>query len=351
VLLSAAAILATVERASAIDIQQVAWAWADQLHATSLYTPQTKYSYNSTGGSITITRTGTGAYTVALTGFLGGEGDDVQVTAYGGDHYCTVDGWGSGASPVIYVKCYAPGGAATDSKFTILYQKRGTSFGSDTQGIAFLWADQPTNPSYTPNISYQYNSTGGTNTITRKATGSYSAILPGLSPFGGDVQVTAIGTNGRCDVVGWGPIDIEETLGVEVKCVDASGTAADQEFSLAFSIGTTLGYSDSPTPGAYAWANNDSASSYSPSRSYEYNGLTKGRLVIQRSIVGEYSVTIPGHPSFSSSLVLITSYNAGGGYCNVQGWTKTTAHVNCYGRTGIPNDARFDITYQAGSAK
>jgi len=283
---------------------------------------------------------------------LGGEGDDVQVTAYGGDHYCSVVGWDSGSTPSIGVDCYAPGGTPTDSKFTILYQKRGTSFGSDTQGIAFLLADQPTNPSYTPNTNYQYNSTGGTNLVVRSSTGLYVAILPGLYPFGGDVQVTAYGTSGRCYVVDWNPIDIEETLGVKVACVDASGTAADQEFSLAFSIGTTLGdLGGGQTPGAYAWANNDSASSYSPSRSYEYNGLTKGRLVIQRSIVGEYSVTIPGHPSFSSSLVLITSYNAGGGYCNVQGWTKTTAHVNCYGRTGIPNDARFDITYQAGSAK
>jgi len=351
-LASAAALLVTagVAGAPAINPQQVAWAWADQPHATSPYSPPINYSYNSTGGSITITRAGTGTYTVALTGFLSGNGDDVQVTAYGGNHYCNVVGWDSGPTPSIGVSCYAPGGKPADSKFPLLYQKRATSFGSASQGIAFLLADQPTNPSYTPNTNYQYNSTGGTNTITRNDTGLYTALLPGLDPDGGHVQVTAYGTSGRCYVTGWGTEISGGPLEVNIACVDATGAAADEEFNLAFSIGTTLGYVvGTSTPGAYAWANRDTNPDYKPSSYYEYNALTTKSVVIERSIVGEYSVTIPGSPSFNSSLVLVTGYKTDGGYCNVQRWTKKTAYVNCYGRTGIPKDTRFDVTYQTSS--
>jgi len=146
-LLSAAAMLATAGAAQAIEInlQQVAWALADQLHATGPYTPQTKYSYNSTGGSITITHTGTGTYQVALTGFASGKGDHVSVTAYGSSsNYCNSGYWLSGNSPTLFVVCYAPGGTPADTEFAILYQKRIGNFGSASKGIAFLFADDPT---------------------------------------------------------------------------------------------------------------------------------------------------------------------------------------------------------------
>jgi len=344
-LLSAAAMLATAGAAQAIEInlQQVAWALADQLHATSPYTPKAKYSYNSTGGSITITRLGIGRYTVTLSGFAGGYDDDVLVTAYGSSNYCNTNGWGSYNAPAILVNCYAPGGSAADSEFTILYQKRRGNFGSAAQGIAFLIADQPTNPSYIADTTYQYNSTGGTNTISRKGTGSYYALLPGFNQKGGQVQVTAYTTSGRCNVVTWSSDKSGTT--VAVQCVDASGAPSDQIFDLAYSIGTTLGKATA-TPGAYAWASMETKPKYSAEEAYAHNGLTTGNLLIKRTIAGEYSVTIPGSPSFSSSLVLVTGHNTGAGYCGVHGWSNTTAHVYCFDGTGTPNDTEFDVTFQ-----
>jgi len=325
-------------------INQVAWALADQLHATSPYAPQAKYSYNSTGGSITIAHTGTGTYQVALTGFASGKGDHVSVTAYGSSsNYCNTGYWLSGNSPTLFVVCYAPGGTPADTEFTILYQKRMGNFGSASKGIAFLFADDPTNSSYTPDPNYQYNSTGGTNTVTRSGVGSYSAFLPSLTLKGGQVQVTAHNTNAHCYVGKWNSNKLGTT--VNIQCSDASGVPTDYKYQLAYSIETTLG-AVTKTPGIYALASNDTKSKYDANPTYAYNGLTTGDLVIKRTMSGEYSVTIPGSPSFNSSLVLVTGYNTGAGYCGIRSWSNTTAFVDCFDGTGTPKDAEFDVTYQ-----
>ena len=326
-------------------LAQVAWALANQPSATKPYQPPAGSSYNSTGGKITITRSGTGYYNVALSGFAIDPpyNDDVQVTARGGTGYCNVVDWGS-VPPLIYVNCYTAGGTAADGEFTILYQKRYGHSGSAAVGNAFVWANEPTTSSYTPSTLYQYNSTGGTNTITRSSTGKYSVLLPGLTHIGGQVQVTAYDTNGRCWVTDWNVGSSGTT--VNVGCADASGAPADEYFDLAYSIGTTFGDVNSTTAGIYAWANADTKQAYNPDLTYAYNGLTSGKLTIKRTSVGVYNVTIPGSPSFTSAIALATGYNTAGGYCGVVKWTGTTVYVDCRSSAGTPADERFDVTFQ-----
>src|SRR5262245_42166976 len=64
--------------------------------------------------------------------------------------------------------------------------------GSSAQ-LGYVWANQPSSASYTPSLTYQFNSAGGTNTITRSGVGQYTVHFPGLSTLGGHVQVTAYG--------------------------------------------------------------------------------------------------------------------------------------------------------------
>jgi len=375
-LLAAAAIAAatvTGNAAHASALEQVAWTLANQSTATSAYSPPADRSYNSTGGSITVEHTDTGNYVVTFAGFESTpvHDDDVQVTAYDGSGYCNVGGWSTGnaidvlrhsADPItasnvsIFVNCYAAGGAFSDSQFTVLYQKRKGPFGSAAKAIAFLLADKPTSSRYTPDTAYQYNSTGGINTMTRSGPGSYSAFLPGLTQPGGQVQITAHDVEaswadisaaeigGRCNVKSWNSNTSGTTVNIE--CVNASGVAADQYFDLAYSIGTTLGHVDSTTPGVYARASKDTKPTYNPNPTYAYNGLTSGKLTIQRTGVGVYNVTVPGSPHYSSWLVLVTGYKTGGGYCNGLGFAGTIVYVDCYGAAGTPADADFDMTFQ-----
>jgi hypothetical protein len=72
------------------------------------------YADNEAG----VTLLGTGSYQVTATG-NGGTGGLAMVTARGGDsNYCTISGWqNSGANMLIYVGCYNPAGAATNTGF------------------------------------------------------------------------------------------------------------------------------------------------------------------------------------------------------------------------------------------
>ena len=95
---------------------RLAYAWADQPSTTS-YGPDPFYS---TGGPTSITRSGTGQYTVSWAGIASQllQGGNVQVTAYGpGNAQCNVIQGGFGAAVVA---CFAPNGARVDSFFTVL---------------------------------------------------------------------------------------------------------------------------------------------------------------------------------------------------------------------------------------
>lgn len=100
----------------------LAYAWANSPTSAS-YTPSTFYSSNPGGGGITITRSGTGVYTVLFSGFSGLilDGGNVQVTAYGtfgtANTQCKVGGWGSQS---VNVLCFKANGTPDDSYYTVL---------------------------------------------------------------------------------------------------------------------------------------------------------------------------------------------------------------------------------------
>lgn len=94
-----------------------AYVWANNPSAAS-YTPNTLYSYSSSGGAITITRVGVGHYRVAFSGLSLNRGH-VQVSKYGaGAGTCHVEEWFGGS---VWVLCYNAAGAAADSTYTVMF--------------------------------------------------------------------------------------------------------------------------------------------------------------------------------------------------------------------------------------
>jgi hypothetical protein len=104
-------------------VRRMGFAWAHSATAAA-YAPSPTYAFNSSGGSIKATRSGTGQYAMTFAG-LGGQGKaggNVQVTSYGptADH-CKVYWWSSGGKDfTANVRCFNPAGKLVDTRYTIL---------------------------------------------------------------------------------------------------------------------------------------------------------------------------------------------------------------------------------------
>jgi hypothetical protein len=199
------------------------------------HTPSIDLRFNSTGGVNTVTRTGSGRYTVTMPGLgQAGEGGTVLVTAFlAGSNTCKVGSWVPfGADLFIHVKCYRNQGDLQDTRFSVTYARSLSMLGvSRTAG--YVWADQPTADSYTPNTSYQFNTAGGTNTITRHSTGVYSVFMPNLGGTDGHVQVVSYGsTSKRCKVVSW--FTNGGALQAGVNCFNNNGQPVDTQYTLSY---------------------------------------------------------------------------------------------------------------------
>jgi serine protease len=218
----------------------IAFAWANNPTAAS-YTPSSTYQYNNRGGPATITRTGTGAYTVSFPDDIGpAAAGGVKVTAYGSsDGVCKVVGWGPiGSAEQVFVQCYTSAGAASDEFFSVVYVNGQNILGNNLMADAYAWANQPSAASYTPALSYQRSTTiasSGTITISRAAAGSYDVFLPyqdeGLD--GGHVAVTAYGSGtNRCQVGFWFGSGGGRTT--RIYCFTNAGVLADSLFAVQY---------------------------------------------------------------------------------------------------------------------
>ena len=246
------------------------------------------------------------------------------------------------------MNCFDANGNPQNNYFSVLYQSRGQLFGNAGKGMAYLWADQPTEASYTPNLAYQYNSTGATNTMVRNGTGSYTASMPGLTKTGGDVLVTAYGNGpARCQTSGW--TSDQSGTSVNILCFDNTGAAADEMFTLLY----TLGVDAAPVngfnlKGAYAWANKpEQMQIYTPAHAYNYNGFGGGKLTAQKTGTGQYTLNVPNGQNSITGLVIVSGYGSAGVNCSggdgFEGWVPI--QITCYDTNGNPADAQFDVTF------
>ena len=335
--------------ATAATTGKAAYVFANQPSAAS-YTPIAAYAYDSAGGTITITRSGTGAYTVNFPnlGAVASTGT-VNVTTYGTTaSACRTGGWSaSGTALVVFVDCYSLAGSFTDSFFT-------ASFASDTAetpSLDYVWADNPApgiGVTYTPTSSFQFDSAGTAVTVTQVAVGVYDVNLPGPSTVGGSVKATVYNNpDVNCEVVDL----IAESPGqvAEVNCFDTTGALDDSAFDLTFvAANNFLGMPNMFS--AYLWANNATASSYTPATPYQYSTATNAINTVTRTAVGSYTVTMPGLArSVATGDVQVTPYGSTDNYCQVASWgnsgSSVLATVRCFNTAGALVDSEFTLQY------
>ncbi len=309
-----------------------AFALADQ-PANPSYTPNAARSFN--GDPITATRLGVGSYSMEWTGFSAASSGNVQVTAHGsGNARCRSAGW---SSDTAFVACFDPSGAPVDSGYSILYWRDP----SGPNGLAWAWADQPNNANYTPDASYSYSAGAGTITATRSSAGVYSMTWAGMSGIGingGNIQVTAHGTNALCKVSSWG------ASAVGIRCFDTAGNPVDAQYNVLFLKPPKKPWMQTY---AFAWAFSPSELSYPP---YNYNHLAEGPSVTStfanRSAPGAYSVSFFTFDGFTDGgNVQVTANGAAGEYCKVLSWTADTVNVRCFNAAGVATDTAFLVLY------
>lgn len=106
--------------------QRAGFAWANAAAATADYTPDTRFSLNSSGGALTAQHLGAGLYQLVFSG-LGkttGATETVLITADGpATHHCRTTSWGNtGANDlVIALSCFDfATGAPSDTRYDLI---------------------------------------------------------------------------------------------------------------------------------------------------------------------------------------------------------------------------------------
>ena len=314
-----------------------AYAWADNSSSAS-YTPQSTWLFNGAGGAVTATRSGVGVYqmTFADYGTIGYNLGHVQVTSYDGPNSCVVRGW---AGDTVAIDCYDSSGNPADSRYQVVFLKPEFPHppGEEVSGLNFVWGNNASADSYTPDLTYLHNSNGLNALAERLGTGTYRTDFESLTPLlgGGHVQISGYGgTSEYCNSGGWGTSD------VVVNCWDNSGASSDLQYSALYLTPET------ELPGiAYTWANDASTASYQPDASYTYNA-GGGTVTAERTALGKYNVLFEGmeNVGLNGGAVLATAYGSAA-RCSVESWGTNRAWVNCYDAAGNDFDTRFDLLF------
>lgn len=339
---------ATAIRPSPAGGPFIPWAWVVARNPSAAsYIPAARDRGNSAGGVNTVTRTGTGRYTVEMPLVGSGESGIVQVTPLASTpRLCRVEEWLAVAgAELVFVRCFTRSGDPANSAFSLNYLNVSGIVSSGPSRIGYVWADQEAAADYTPDTSYSYNSdpSDPTNTIHRDGTGSYFVSLPALGSNRGDVQVVAYGATAACRVIEWG--NEGGTMVVHVRCRDIAGAPVDSRFDMTFVKSVALkGFGG--TRSAYLWADQPTAASYHPDPAYRFS--TAGMAsTIKRSGKGRYTVILPGMAVGGS--VQVTSYGGGRVRC-IATSIRTVGlpqkiGVGCFDVAGNRANGQFTLAY------
>jgi hypothetical protein len=332
------------------DDNRMGYTLADQPTASSPYSPAATTSFNSSGGTITVTRDSAGAYKVRFAGLgrpAGGR-DNVQVSAYSENSapvYCKPQMWdGTGADMVVPVGCRSYNAVPTDSKFTILVIGARV-FGAATP-LGFSVALGDANAILDTSVTAR-NSTGGQIQFGYISEGLYAENFVGLGqasggpagPVGALISPVGAGPR-RCLLNGFDLV----VGGFGIACETFNGGVGDTPFSTLWFTrgrpGFRYGYAFAANPGA--------TSPYAPSPEFR-SSSSGGTITSRATATGKYQVVFAGlaRPPGGTEIVLVSAFGQHG-FCNVSSWGNSgtndlTANVACWSPSGGATNSLFNI--------
>jgi hypothetical protein len=294
----------------ASDDNRVAYAVADQPGAANPYVPDASGRFNSTGGTVEVTHTSTGTYSVRFAG-LGrtpGQRDNVEVSASSptGAVYCKSRVWdASGSDLRAEVSCFLPpSGTPTDARFTIL-ALGARAFGR-TAPLAFALILPDTGAWLLDSSATAYNSSGGHIEVGYVGTGDMAMNLRGLASAWASapvaIQLSPIGQGPRrCRVYAVDPT----VPGFGIGCNTVGGGPGDSPWTLLW---MQRGRPNSRF--GFAWSDNESSTTdHAPAAGYAINS-SGGAIAIRRTAIGQYRVVFSGlaRPGGGTEAVLVQSF-------------------------------------------
>lgn len=322
------------------QLQRFAYAFADR-PSTIDYTPNAAYAYNASGGAIHVHRQGVGAYDVTFDAFSGWGADlssAFAVSTTGSSMVtCSVATYSSSTTSVSAgVSCLdARTGLPAEAAFTILVV--GNASLPSPSAFVITGGAAPVPPP-SPLVSWTTGRVAPSATHNA-ALGDYNVQLGTGNTAQSVKLVTASGGGGRCNYAA------AVSGGIEVRCYDATGAAADHSFSVLQVAGARtdrrLGFAlaDKPTTASYTT---------DPGLSFNSSG---GAILVERGLVGRYSIKFvglqkqPGH----SEIVQVTAVGYPLRSCQIFAWatsgdgTSLQAAVECRDANGDFIDSRYEI--------
>lgn len=310
-------------------------------------TGDTVATFNSTGGTISVSRESMGRYLVEFMGLSGGDpifaisdarGGNVQVAAEGESAVrCNPLGWYGGRPnwPTVRstVQCYDPNGDPADSAFAILYfHYQFPSQNTSPTSAAYAMV----NSNGTLDIFYDYNSSGKHNSIMKTGVGAYTVLITQAASANASVMVSAIGSD-MCWVKNW------YTNVAYIRCANRNGSPVDSAFSFAYSHTGPV----AEQQGAHTWFNGTSTvSSYT--RAVRRRSCAPDVTVQGDSMLSTATISLSGeigeidYDNIPFSRASFVSRYGTGGYCkaesltNLEGFYSTSyTTVNCYSTAGV----------------
>ena len=247
------------------------------------------------------------------------DGLNLQVAAHGGaTGDCGIDDW---QAAEVRVQCILGDRVRDFRNFLVLAVKPAPA---ETDRIAFAVLDRPSEASYVAEASRRFGS--GSMQVTRSGVGRYAVSLGWVASTENTVQVTAVGSDARCNVSHWvGGV-------VHVRCHDLFGAPTDSQVSV-------LALSNRLPNLSFVW-NNSTAGGLDGNWSHASDG---GVQSVVRTGVGRYEVTLGPEADWGGH-VQVTAYNSDA-YCWVEGWGGgggRRADVRC-AREGLAADSRFTV--------
>ena len=300
------------------------------------------FAFNS-AGRVNSYSGSAGVYTVTMPD-LGVSGGTVQVVAAGASSTrCKVASWRpSGSALLIDVRCHSPSGVPSASPFVVFFNKGFTDTTYYVQRGAHVYYSGTSVVA-----SHSWNSTGGINTVTSAATGTYTATLAGLAFSNASVHVTAVGADAKyCKIGGWSVVGANAV--VRVRCFDTAGNLAPSDFTLSYSYGTPRSY----MVGGHAWVSGPTSApaSYSASQHAFACGTTAPITVSGYDFVRYPDTSVAGVPT----MALATAYGSDANYCKLASWSPTGTGfgvvMRCFTPAGVWNTSTsFTSSLMAGT--
>jgi hypothetical protein len=193
------------------------------------YSPDPAHQF-VTGGTTTITRNGTGWYTVLFTN-IGKPTGVAHVTAVGGAPvWCQLISYLMvGADEQVTVACVRIGWSLVDSRFAVMFSSSSSPPAGPGQ-YGYLRSDSA------GTVLASYNSAAAPNSVSPGPPGEYKFFLSALGAPGitGGLQVTAVNNlaPARCKLVGW-TVSPNGVSGL-VRCFNAFGALTPSGWTLSY---------------------------------------------------------------------------------------------------------------------